>query len=80
MFISISIEETYIDKLNGTLTVEMYKNWKDKWGSYQRLIASIPGIPNYQARALKSSLDKATPVSADIIKFPNLKLVEEVDG
>jgi len=75
MYISINLEQTYTDKLNDTLTVEIYKNWTSKEGEYQRLLATIPGIPVYQAIAMKNALDKASP-NTNVISFPNLKLVE----
>jgi hypothetical protein len=59
--IEIKLEETYLDKVNGTLTVEMYKHWSDKWGNYERLLASIPSVPWYQARAMANAVNSAKP-------------------
>ncbi len=75
MYISINLEQTYIDKLNDTLTVEFYKNWTTKFGEYQRLLAVIPGVPAFQATAMQNALSKAT-FSNNVINFPTLKLVE----
>ncbi len=78
MHISIDLKETYIDALNKTLTVEFYKNWTNKEGEYQRLLCTLPGIPSYQARAIKSAVDNATPASCKVLSFPaKLKLIEE---
>lgn len=77
--IEIRLEESYMDRVNETLTVEFYKQWKDKWGVYERLLASIPGIPFYQAKALANAANKAIPTSIDntVIPFRKLQLVEE---
>lgn len=77
--IEIRLEESYIDKLNGTLTMEFYKQWKDKWGLYERLLASLPGIPYYQARSMMNACNKTkvSSVENNILPF-KLKLVEEI--
>jgi hypothetical protein len=75
MYISIALEETYIDKINNTLTVEIYRNWKDKFGEYCTLHARIPSIPAYQARVMYDSVKRATP-NENVVPFkPKLELV-----
>lgn len=74
-YISVKLEESYIDKVNGTLTVEFYKNWSDKNSNYTRLLASIPSVPWYQARAIRYALETVRPQEAASNVLP-FKLVK----
>lgn len=79
MQIECRLEESYIDKVNETLTLEIYKVWKDKWGNYERLLASIPGLPYYQARSMAKAANTAKyeAPGSNVISM-KFKLVEEI--
>jgi hypothetical protein len=78
MHITINLDKSYLDEVNGTLTLEIYKNWEDKFGEYTRLIASIPGIPIFQARAMQDAVKRAKDHGTNILTFKPTLVVDNV--
>lgn len=77
MYISIYLEESYLDSVNGTLTVNIIKHWKNNKQQYERLLSSIPGIPIYQAKAMYAAVKSTSPETS---KSNIFKLVPTVIG
>lgn len=76
MFITIELKESYIDSINDTFTVELYKNWKYKNNSYLRLISSIQGVPKYQALAMKKAVNTTATDNTKFIHRDNITYIK----
>lgn len=75
MFITLELKEFYLDKVNDTFTVEIYKNWKSKGVSYVRLLSSIAGIPKVQALAMKKAVNTTATDNTKFIAKDNVTYI-----
>ncbi len=64
-YITIELKSCIIE---GTLTVEVYKNWREKGSNYVILLARLSNVPEYQARAIYNAIEQSN-------SKPQLKLV-----
>jgi hypothetical protein len=73
MFITVELKETYLDKQADSLTVEVFKNWTNAGQNYVRMLSSIPGVPRYQAVAMKKAVNcLATEAKVRVIPKDNI--------